>query len=167
MAIARKRMASGVRELGCQAMAVTAGSMSTTGVKRMPGRPNVSSTQAAASPTTCPAMASWMNLSIDLVVWPSLAGWLAGPVTGSQPEIAAYGVAGLGDDPGVVEQFMYRDGGAAGEPMPRADHRHPGNVVDLLDAQAVVGDGRHDERDVDLPAVESSGRIAEGVLGEF
>src|SRR5580700_5782602 len=93
--------------------------------------------------------------------------WLAGPVTRGQPEVAAYGVAGLGDDPGVVEQFMYRDGGAAGEPVPRADHGHPGNVVDLLDAQAVVGDGRHDERDVDSPAVESSGRIAEGVLGEF
>src|SRR5580704_1099563 len=77
VAIARKRLASGVRELGWQAMALTAGSMSTTGMKRMPERPNVSSTQAAASPTTCPAMASWMNLSIDLVVWPSLAGWPA------------------------------------------------------------------------------------------
>src|SRR5262249_28021015 len=89
------------------------------------------------------------------------------PVTCGEPEVAAYRVAGLSDDPGVVEQFVYRDGGAAGEPVPCADHRDPWDVVDLLDAQAVVGDGRHDERNVHIPAVEPGGRVAEVVVGEF
>jgi hypothetical protein len=88
-------------------------------------------------------------------------------VTCGEPEVAAYRVTGLSDDPGVVEQLVHRDGGAAGEVMSRVDHCDPWDVVDLLDAEAVVGDGRHDERDVYIPAVEPGGWVAEVALGEF
>jgi hypothetical protein len=72
-AIVSRRSASAVRVRGRQAIAVTAGSTSMTGMNRIPVRANASSTHAAASPTTCPAIASWMNLSIDLVVGPWVA----------------------------------------------------------------------------------------------